>query len=395
MSKNSGNSKLAQTPPMGWNSWNVYSCAVTEEDIRDAADALVETGLRDVGYEYLVIDDCWMADETDSRGRLRPHPEDFPSGIDDLADYVHDRGLKFGIYSSAGTRTCQGYPASLGRERLHAQQFAEWGIDYLKYDNCGDHDGRDAITRYAAMGDALRETDRDIVYSICEWGLNDPWTWGRNVGGHLWRTTGDIVAKWRAEDDEFGDGLVQIIDRAAEQGSAEYQAPDGWNDPDMLQVGNGPDSGQSQHEAVTVERPFTKAEERTHFSFWCMFSAPLMAGTDLRNLSETTHEVLTNEQAIAINQDPLGIQATRDRVYGSREVWSKRLVDDEAAVVLFNQGEEADEVRTHVDEVNVPVTADRYRVRDLWTDEEWETDGELSDTVDPHGVTLVRVSPAE
>jgi len=176
-------SETLATPPMGWNSWNAHSCAVTEGDIRTAADALVETGLLDVGYAYVVVDDCWMADETDDAGRLRADPDDFPGGMATLADYVHDRGLKFGIYSSAGSHTCQGYPASLGRERLHAEQFAEWGVDFLKYDNCGDHRGRDAVSRYSAMGEALAAVDRDIVYSICEWGESAPWRWGRTSAG--------------------------------------------------------------------------------------------------------------------------------------------------------------------------------------------------------------------
>ena len=209
------------TPPMGWNSWNAHSWTVTEGDVRNAADALVETGMRDVGYEYLVVDDTWMADSLDDDGEFVPDPEDFPSGIADLAAYVHDRGLKFGIYSSAGTRTCAELPGSLGVEEVHAEQFAEWGVDYLKYDNCGDHHGLDARARYEAMGAALADVDRDVVYGVCEWGNDEPWEWGRNVGGDLWRTTGDVLATWTAdEDDEFGLGVLDVIDRTAELGIA-------------------------------------------------------------------------------------------------------------------------------------------------------------------------------
>ena len=229
---------LASTPPMGWNSWNAYSCAVTEADVRAAADALVETGLLAAGYEYVIVDDCWMAANTDAEGRLQPSAE-FPNGMAELADYVHNKGLKFGLYSSAGTETCQGYPASLGRERLHAEQFADWGVDYLKYDNCGDHRGRDAIDRYRAMGEALAAVDREIVYSICEWGRNEPWAWGRNVGGHCWRTTDDLVAKWQADPAEFGLGILDVIDRMANLDIAAVHGPGGWNDPDMLQVATG------------------------------------------------------------------------------------------------------------------------------------------------------------
>lgn len=382
--------ELAETPPMGWNSWNAYSCTVTEDDVREAADAIVETGLREAGYEYVVVDDCWMAEETDEDGSLCAHPTDFPSGMGALADYVHDRGLQFGLYSSAGSHTCQGYPATLGRERRHAEQFAGWGVDYLKYDNCGDHRGRDAVDRYAAMGEALAAVDRDIVYSVCEWGENRPWEWARNVGAHLWRTTDDIVAKWRTEPDEFGLGIADIIERVGRLDIAGAHGPGGWNDPDMLQIGNGPDSGQSQHEPATVHRSLSAAESRTHFGFWCLLAAPLLVGTDLASLSERDRELLTNERLLAINQDPLGIQGTPD----SESVWSKRLHDGGAAVALWNRGDEWREVHAHVDAVDVPATADSYRVRDCWTGEAWTTSGALTTHVEPRDTAMYRVTPA-
>ena len=382
---------LAATPPLGWNSWNSFSCEVTESDIRAAADALVDTGLREAGYEYVVVDDCWMAGETDSEGRLLPSA-DFPNGMAALADYVHDRGLKFGLYSSAGSHTCQDYPASLGHERLHAEQFAEWGVDYLKYDNCGDHRGRDAIDRYAAMGDALASVDRDIVYSICEWGQNRPWAWGRNAGGHLWRTADDLVAKWRADSDEFGLGVADVLDRmAALDAAATVHGPGGWNDPDMLQIGTGPESGQSEHEPVDVQRPLTEAERRTHFAFWCLLVAPLMIGADLTSLSDFDRELLTNERLLAIDQDPLGIQGTPDRRDGDAEVWSKRLADG-GAVAFHNRGDAEREISTHVSAVDVPGAADRYRVCDCWTGTEWETGGSLAMTVKPRDTAIVRVT---
>ncbi|TQQ82303.1 glycoside hydrolase family 27 protein [Halonotius roseus] len=383
--------QLARTPPMGWNSWNAFSCDVTEADIRAAADALVDTGLREAGYEYVVVDDCWMASETDSDGRLQPSA-DFPNGMAALADYVHDRDLKFGLYSSAGSHTCQGYPASLGRERLHAEQFAAWGVDYLKYDNCGDHAGREAVDRYAAMGEALASVDRDIVYSICEWGENAPWEWGRNVGGHLWRATDDLVAKWRANPDEFGLGIADVIDRMAAIDAAAAHGPGGWNDPDMLQIGNGPDSGQSEHEAVDVQRPLTKAERRSHFAFWCLLAAPLMIGADLTSLSTFDRELLTNERLLAIDQDSLGIQGTPDRRGDDAEVWSKRLRDG-GAVAFHNRGDAEREISTHVSAVGVPAGADRYRVCDCWTGTEWETGGSLAMTVEPRDTAIVRVTP--
>jgi len=385
--------RLADTPPMGWNSWNVYSCAVTAADVREAADALVDCGFRAAGYEYVVVDDCWMAPETDDEGRLRANPATFPDGIGPLADYVHDRGLKFGLYSSAGTRTCQGYPASLGRERCHAEQFAEWGVDFLKYDNCGDHRGRDALDRYGEMGTALRELDRDIAYSICEWGHNEPWRWARNVGAQLWRTTDDIVAKWRTDPDEFGLGIGDIIDRVAAIDAAPAQATGGWNDPDMLQVGNGPESGQSRHEPTRVERPLTDAETRTHFGFWCLFGAPLFLGTDLTALADRYRELVTDERLVAINQDPLGLQGTPDRRGAGEEVWSKRLADGGAAVALCNRGEATTDIHTHVSEVSVPTTADRYEVVDCWTGESWTRTGDIDMTVDPRDTAMVRVTP--
>ena len=383
---------LAATPPLGWNSWNPVSCEVTESDIRDAADALIDTGLREAGYEYIVVDDCWMARDLDSDGRLQPSA-DFPNGMAALADYVHDRDLKFGLYSSAGSHTCQGYPASLGRERLHAEQFTEWGVDYLKYDNCGDHAGRDAIDRYAAMGEALAAVDREIVYSICEWGENRPWEWGRNVGGHLWRATDDLVAKWRADPGEFGLGIADVLDRMAAHAPAASHGPGGWNDPDMLQIGNGPQSGQSEHEAVDVQRPLTEAERRTHFAFWCLLAAPLMVGADLTSLSTFDRELLTNGRLLAIDQDPLGIQGTPDRRDGDAEVWSKRLADGGAAVAFHNRGDAEREISTHVSAVDVPAGADRYRVCDCWTGNEWETDRSLAMTVEPRDTAIVRVTP--
>jgi alpha-galactosidase len=385
---------LAQTPPMGWNSWNAHSCTVTEADIREAADALVDTGLRDAGYEYVVVDDCWMAEDYGEGGRLRADPDEFPGGMGALVEYVHDRGLKFGLYSSAGSHTCQGYPATLGRERRHAQQFAAWGVDYLKYDNCGDHRDRDAVDRYAAMGEALAAVDCDIVYSVCEWGENDPWKWAGNIGAHLWRTTDDIVAKWRADPGEFGLGILDIIERTATLDIAGAHGPGGWNDPDMLQIGNGPESGQSQHEPTTVHRPLSDAESRTHFGFWCLLGAPLMVGTDLTELSDRDHAILTNDHLVAINQDPLGIQGTPDRRADGHAVWSKRLEDGGATVALLNRGGEWREVAAHTGLVDVAESAERYRVLDCWTGETWTTAGDLTTHVEPRDTAILRVTPA-
>lgn len=381
------------TPPMGWNSWNAFSWEVKEEDIRRTADAMVETGLLEAGYDYLVVDDTWMAESLDDVGNFKPHPEDFPTGISDLSDYVHERGLKFGIYSSAGTETCAGFPGSLGREDRHAKQFSDWGVDYLKYDNCGNHLGRDAVDRYSAMGQALASVDREIVYSICEWGNNEPWLWGRNVGGDLWRTTGDILAKWEVtEEDEFGLGVLDIIDRMENLDISSYHGPGGWNDPDMLQVGNGPESAQSQIEEINVDKPFPVNEQRTHFSFWCLFSAPLMAGNDLLDMDDSVQEILLNEEAIAIDQDYLGIQGTRDWGEGDREVWSKRLAGGDCAVILFNRGEEELRIEADFDDLDLPKEAGRYNVREIWSGEEWEASDGVESRVGPRGVKMFRIS---
>lgn len=382
------------TPPMGWNSWNAFSVGVNEGDIQKAADAMVERGLLEAGYNYLVVDDTWMAESLDEKGNFKPHPDDFSGGISDLADYVHERGLNFGIYSSAGTETCAGFPGSLGHEARHAKQFSDWGVDYLKYDNCGDHLDRDAIDRYFTMGRALASVDREIVYSICEWGDNKPWLWGRNVGGQLWRVTGDILAKWEAtEEDEFGLGVIDIIDRVRELDISSYHGPGGWNDPDMLQVGNGPDSGQSQIEGISVDRPFPLNEQRVHFSFWCLFSAPLMAGNDLFDMDDSTEKILLNEDAIAIDQDPLGIQGTCDWRDGDREVWSKRLAGGDCAIILFNRGEEELRIEADFDDVDVYEKSDMYHVREIWGGEEWDDPDGVRGEVGPRDVLMFRVSP--
>jgi len=334
-----------------------------------------------------------MATEPGPEGRLRADPETFPSGIAALADYVHDRDLRFGLYSSAGSHTCQGYPASLDRERLHAEQFADWGVDFLKYDNCGDHRGRDARDRYDAMGEALAAVDRDIVYSICTWGEYDPWTWGDEVGGHLWRVTDDAVAKWHADADEFGLGIADILDRVASLPPA--QSPGGWADPDMLQVGNGPGSGQSRHEPTDIRRPLSDAENRTHFAMWCLLGAPLFVGTDLTDIGDSVREILTNERLLAIDQDPLGARGTPVRREDSWEIWQKPLADGGVAVGLWNRGEATGELRTRIGEIDAPVTAHQCDVVDCWSGERWVTTDELAATVAPRDTAVFRVSPAD
>ncbi|MCI2416572.1 alpha-galactosidase [Saccharopolyspora sp. K220] len=377
-----GQDDLAATPPMGWNSWNTFGCDINEQLIRDTADAIVASGMRDAGYRYINIDDCWAEPERNAEGELEPHHERFPSGIKAMADYVHDKGLKLGIYTSAGTRTCADtMPGALGHEEVDARTFADWGVDYLKYDNCNNQ-GVPATERYAAMGEALRATGRPIVYSVCEWGENAPWEWAPDVGAHLWRTTDDIKPAWdTGNTDDFPMGVVNIID--ANGKLAEYAGLGDWNDPDMLEVGVYDVEGYPG---------LTDTEAVAHFSMWSIMASPLIAGNDVRDMPENIQRILTNREVIAVNQDALGRQGAPVRDDGDREVWVKELADGSRAVALFNRGGEAATITTTAEEIGAGPAA-RYVLRDLWTHTETETDGEISAEVPSHGVTLLRVKP--
>lgn len=309
--------ELAPTPPMGWNSWNKFGCNVSEKLIREMADAMVQNGMLDAGYEYIVIDDCWQIGR-DSLGNIVPDPERFPSGVKALADYIHGKGLKFGIYSCAGSLTCQGRPGSRGYQFQDARTYAKWGVDYLKYDWCSD-EGQNPKAAYKTMSDALKECGRPIVFSICEWGDGKPWEWGEGIG-HLWRTTADIRDCYQCTFDWGGLGVLDIIDKQA--ALQKYAGPGHWNDPDMLEVGNG---------GMTVD------EYKTHFSMWAMLAAPLMAGNDLRNMDQSTKEILTNADVIAVNQDKLGQQAIKFMDMGEYEIWAKPLSNGEVAVCFMNR----------------------------------------------------------
>src|ERR1043166_1014350 len=309
---------LARTPPMGWNSWNKFACDVNEQLIREMADAMVTSGMRDAGYVYLVIDDCWQIDR-DAQGNILPDPQRFPSGMKALADYVHSSGLKFGLYSDAGTLTCQKRPGSRGYEFQDARQYAAWGVDYLKYDWCSTST-QNAAASYAIMRDALLKAGRPIVFSICEWGTAKRWLRARDVG-NLWRTTSDIQDCWDCRRDWGGMGFVHILD--LQDGLEAYAGPGHWNDPDMLEVGNG---------------GMTANEYRAHFSLWAILAAPLIAGNDLRNMAPEIKEILTNREVIAVNQDALGRQASRVWKVGDLEIWAKPLKDGGRAVLLLNRG---------------------------------------------------------
>ena len=378
---------LALTPPMGWNSWNMFGATVNAEVIQKVADAFISSGLKDAGYEYIVIDDVWHGGRGED-GRLFPDPQKFPQGMKALADYVHARGLKFGIYSDAGCKTCAGRPASQDFEEVDARTFAEWEIDYLKYDWCYAEDTRaNAEYRYRRMGEALRASGREIVFSICEWGHHSPWLWGAKVGGNLWRTTGDIGDSWK--DVPVAWGLLYGIESLGfeqQRGLERYAGPGHWNDPDMLVVGL---KGTSREIAGAG---CTDTEYRTHFSLWCMLAAPLMIGCDVAQMDAATHEILTNRELIALNQDPLGQQGYRACRNGLMEIWKKPLADGALGVALFNRGDKQREVSAHWSDLEI---SGRYAVRDLWLKQDRGVlETSVTAEVAAHGCVVLRLQPA-
>ena len=340
--------RLAQTPPMGWNSWNKYGCNVSETLIMGMADAMVSNGMKDAGYEYVVIDDCWQVSR-DANGEIVADKDRFPHGIKYLADYIHSKGLKFGIYSCAGTLTCAGRPAGRGHEYQDALTYARWGVDYLKYDWCNTGT-QEPKSSYSIMRDGLYAAHRPIVFSICEWGSNKPWEWAGAVG-NLWRTTGDIEDSWNS--------MIDIVSQ--QKNLAKYAGPGHWNDPDMLEVGNG---------GMTTE------EYKTHFSLWCILASPLMAGNDIQNMSPETKSILTNKEIIALDQDTLGRQGMCWRDNGDYQIWLKILANNEKAVCLLNASDEKKTVlvdfallaqaRTVRWGVGSPLKLENFTVRDLW-----------------------------
>lgn len=371
---------LALMPPMGWNTWNKFGCNVSEDLVKGAADAMVSSGMKDAGYQYIVIDDCWQV-KRDEKGNIVPYPDRFPNGIKAVADYVHSKGLKFGIYSDAGTKTCGGKPGGLGHEYQDALSYASWGVDYLKYDWCNTLPGQDAKASYRNIRQALDATGRPIVLSICEWGGRQPWLWGEEVGGNLWRTTGDIQDRWAGKKEWSpgnccSNGMLDIADENEPLYS--HAGPGHWNDPDMLEVGNG---------------GMTNTEYRTHFSLWAIMAAPLMAGNDIRSMSPEIREILTNKEVIAIDQDPLGQQGRRVWKDGDLEVWSKQLQDGSRAVLLLNRGSSQATVSATWEQIGYPAHLSAS-VRDLWAHKDLgKFTGKFSAPVESHGVVVVTVKP--
>ncbi len=356
---------LARTPPMGWNSWNHFAERVDDRVVRDAADAMVSSGMAAAGFVYVNIDDTWEAGR-DAGGNIVPNAK-FPD-MKALADYVHSKGLKLGIYSSPGPLTCGGYEASYRHEEQDARTFASWGIDYLKYDWCSAgriYRNADLRAIYQKMGDILEHCGRPIVFSLCEYGMQDVWTWGPKVAGNLWRTTDDIQDNWRSMSEiGFNQGKL-----------APFAGPGHWNDPDMLEVGNGGMTGD---------------EYRTHFSLWSMLAAPLMAGNDLRTMSAETRAILTNREVIAIDQDALGREATRAFETGGVEVWTRPLENGSLAVGLFNRN--AGEKRSGFTWSAIGLSAPPAAARDLWRHEDLvPTPAGYDGLIPGHGVVLLRL----
>lgn len=352
---------VALTPPMGWNSWNTFEVNINEDLVKKTADIIVSSGLKDAGYEYIVLDDGWMVkDHRDKNGDLVPDPVKFPHGMKALIDYVHSKGLKFGLYNCAGTQTCAGYPGTRGYEYQDARFYANLGIDFLKYDWCNTN-GINATEAYTTMSKALKAAGKPIVFSICEWGDNQPWDWATPVG-NLWRISGDIYpcfdCEYKHEEGNWSSwGVLRILEMRKD--IRKFSGPDHWNDFDMMEVGNG----------------MTNTEDKSHFTLWSMMASPLFAGNDLRIMKSETLNILTNKEIIAINQDALGIQGFKYQSENGVDVWVKPLFDENWAVVFLNRSDKTQKInfdwKKHIIEDKdfkyiLNLTSQKYNVRDLW-----------------------------
>jgi len=376
---------LAPTPPMGWNSWNTFQTNISDKLVREIADDMVTSGMKEAGYNYIVLDDGWMAKERNKNGDLVPDPQKFPNGLKVVIDYVHSKGLKFGLYNCAGTMTCASYPGSRGYEYQDARLYAGLEVDYLKYDWCNT-EGITAKEAYKTMSNALKVAGRPIVFSLCEWGTYEPWTWAKDIG-HLWRISGDIYncfdcvfdhGTWKSW------GVTYIIDMR--KNIRQYAGPDHWNDPDMMEVGHG----------------MSANEDRAHFSMWCILAAPLIAGNDLRDMNKETIVTLTDKEVISIDQDSLGIQGYLYQQKDSVDTWIKPLKNNEVAVCFLNRSKNAvsfsydfnqHPVADTFSKADINFTTAPYSIRDVWMKKELgDTKKPLAVTVQPHDVVLLRLS---
>lgn len=363
--------ELAQTPPMGWNSYNAFGIDINSKIVMDVTDAIVAKGMADAGYEYIVIDDGWQIDR-DENGKIIADSTRFPEGIKFLADYVHSKGLKFGIYTDLGTKTCGSLPGSYGYEKIDAQTYAEWGVDFIKADWCFT-DGLDTRTQYKIMSDAIKATDRPMLLSICEWGISSPWEWAKGIGT-MWRTTNDIQDCFDCVRSWGGMGWVPLLEKNANL--TPFAGPGHWNDPDMLEVGN---------------KALNPTECRSHFSMWCMLAAPLIAGNNISDMNDTIQDILTAPEIIAIDQDPLGIQGIRIRNKNGLQVWQKPLSDGSVAVALLNVSTSPAPMFVTLEEIGFK-KGEASSVRDLWERKDLDTIKDTFKTeVESHGVVVVKI----
>ena len=363
--------KIALTPPMGWNSWNAFGLNINSKIVKSVADSMVAKGLAQAGYKYIVIDDGWQI-ARDENGKIIADSTRFPEGIKYLADYVHSKGLKFGIYTCCGTKTCGGRPGSYGYEEIDAQTYAEWGVDFIKEDWCFT-DGLDTRTQYKKMSDAIKATGRPMLLSICEWGVSSPWEWGRGIGS-MWRTTNDIQDCFDCVRNWGGMGWVPILEKNVNL--APYAGPGHWNDPDMLEVGN---------------HSLNPTECRSHFAMWCMLAAPLIAGNNISTMNDTIRDILTAPEIIEIDQDPLGKQGTRLRNENGQQVWQKPLSDGSVAVALLNVTKAAAPMSVSLEEIGFRKGTESS-VRDLWNRKDLEPVKDIFKTeVEAHGVVIVKI----
>jgi alpha-galactosidase len=379
---------LAKTPPMGWNSWNTFALDINEKLVKDIADIFVSKGFKDAGYQYIVLDDGWMAKERDAAGNLVADPKKFPNGIKVLADYVHSKGLKFGIYNCAGAKTCGGFPGSRGHEYQDALLYASWGVDFLKYDWCNT-EKINAESAYTTMRDALRSAGRPIVFSLCEWGDNQPWLWGKNVG-HLWRISGDITNCWDCELNHgswSSWGVMKIVEMHMSKRLRQYSGPNQWNDLDMMEVGNG----------------MTSNEDRSHFALWCMLASPLIMGNDLRTAKPETIALLTNKEAIAVNQDALGIEGFRYYGNDDMEIWAKPLSNGDWAVTFLNRGpgmklivynwKDHERIEDALKNLDLNFKNDTYKIRNVFQGTDMGTTADVLKTeLNGHDALMLRLT---
>jgi alpha-galactosidase len=356
--------QIALTPPMGWNTWYGFFCKVTDADVRAQADEMVKNGMKAAGYEYVNLDDCWQG-QRDSNGAIRAN-KNFPD-MKALGDYIHSKRLKFGIYTSPGPKTCAEYEGSYQHEEQDARTYAEWGVDFVKYDWCSAdnvYKASEMVSAYSKMHDALVQTGRPMLFSLCQYGLEHVWTWGSSVGGNMWRTTGDL---------KFTYDRITLVG-FQQDGLERFAGPGHWNDPDILLPGIG---------------KMTDDENRSQMSLWCLIAAPLIAAADLRTVSPSTLAILTNPEVIAVDQDRLGLQGHRVTAQGPLEVWAKQLSDGSKAVGLFNRGEGSMPITAYFKDLGVGETA---VVRDLWNRKDLETFKEaFTAEVPTHGVIMIRV----